>query len=99
LSQQHLFGNDVLHDEWREVTGEEYEAAHHYVQRIVEDFYDPRAEVEATLIKSGRLPNALSLGRTVRGSVRGQRPKRTDRGRTGVERSAGLAWVSLPDVG
>jgi hypothetical protein len=52
-----VLGNDVLHDEWRAVTAEEYEAAHHYVQRIVEDFYDHRAEVEATLIKAGRLPN------------------------------------------
>jgi len=51
-----VLGNDVLHDEWREVTGAEYEAAHHYVQRIIEDFYDLRTEVEAMLTKAGRLP-------------------------------------------
>jgi len=51
-----VLGNDVLHEEWRVVTAEEYEAAHHYVQRIIEDFYDLRAEVEAMLTKAGRLP-------------------------------------------
>ncbi len=30
-----VLGNDVLHDEWREVTEEEIEASHHYVQRIL----------------------------------------------------------------
>jgi hypothetical protein len=52
-----VLGNDVLHDEWREVSAEEYGSAHRYVQRILEDFYDLRAEVEATLIKAKRLPN------------------------------------------
>ncbi len=49
-------GNDVLHDEWREVTSEEFEMAHHYAQRILEDFYDDRDTVEATLKSHNRLP-------------------------------------------
>ena len=28
-------GNDVLHDDWREVTPDELEDAHHYMQRIL----------------------------------------------------------------
>jgi hypothetical protein len=50
-----VLGNDVLHDDWREVSEEEYEQAHHYAQRILEDFYDDRASVEATLTDKGRL--------------------------------------------
>jgi hypothetical protein len=50
-----VLGNDVVHDEWREVTGEEFELAHHYVQRILEDLYDDRPTVEASLIAAGRL--------------------------------------------
>ncbi len=49
-------GNDILPDEWRPVAAVEYEAAHHYVQRILEDFYDQRDEVEALLVEKGRLP-------------------------------------------
>jgi len=48
-------GNDVLHDEWREIVAEEVEAAHHYTQRIIEDFYDNRKEVEAVLIAKNRI--------------------------------------------
>lgn len=47
-------GNDVLHEEWREVTKQEVEGAHRYVARIVEDFYDDRATVEAVLTEKGR---------------------------------------------
>jgi hypothetical protein len=50
-----VLGNDVLHDEWREVEEDEYSLAHHYVQRILEDLYDHRGEVEGTLKKIGRL--------------------------------------------
>lgn len=48
-------GNDVLHDDWREIAAEEVEAAHHYTQRIIEDFYDNRKEVEAVLIAKNRI--------------------------------------------
>lgn len=48
-------GNDVLHDDWREVTPEEFDAAHHYTQRILEDFYDDRPTVEATLTAKKRI--------------------------------------------
>lgn len=50
-----VLGNDVLHDIWREVKEEEYSLSHHYVQRILEDLYDHRAEVEGILKKAGRL--------------------------------------------
>jgi hypothetical protein len=50
-----VLGNDVLHDEWREVTQDEFDLAHHYAQRILEDFYDDRPSVEALLISKGRL--------------------------------------------
>jgi hypothetical protein len=50
-----VLGNDVLHDDWRQVTAEEFEEAHHYAQRILEDFYDDRPSVEALLIEKGRI--------------------------------------------
>lgn len=51
-----VLGNDVLHDEWREVSAEEVEKAHRYVQRILEDLYDDRPTVEAQLTLKTRLP-------------------------------------------
>jgi hypothetical protein len=42
-------GNDVLHDDWREVLPAEAEAAQHYVGRVIEDLYDDRASVETIL--------------------------------------------------
>jgi len=48
-------GNDVLHDDWREVTDEEVGAANRYTQRIIEDFYDNRQEVENVLRTNGRI--------------------------------------------
>lgn len=50
-----VLGNDVLHDEWREVKDEEVSAAHQYTQRILEDLYDDRASVEAILTTKGRI--------------------------------------------
>jgi hypothetical protein len=50
-----VLGNDVLHDEWREVTEDEFDLAHHYAQRILEDFYDDRPSVEALLIAKKRI--------------------------------------------
>jgi Domain of unknown function (DUF4145) len=49
-------GNDMLHDDWREVTDDEVEDAHRYTQRIIEDLYDDRATVEAVLIAKKKLP-------------------------------------------
>ncbi len=40
-----VLGNDVLHDEWHEIPPEDAEAARHYTQRILEDFYDDRESV------------------------------------------------------
>ena len=50
-----VLGNDVLHDEWRKVTQEEVDLAHHYTQRILEDFYDDRNSVERILKKKKRI--------------------------------------------
>ena len=49
-----VLGNDILHDDWREVTPEEFEEAHKYSQRILEDLYDDRAAVEARLTAKSR---------------------------------------------
>jgi hypothetical protein len=49
-----VLGNDVLHEDWREVQPQEYEDAHKYAQRILEDFYDDRPTVEARLTARGR---------------------------------------------
>ncbi len=49
-----VLGNDILHDDWREVTGAEFEEAHKYSQRILEDFYDDRATVETRLTAKER---------------------------------------------
>jgi hypothetical protein len=48
-------GNDVLHDEWREVSPDEVDLAHKYMQRVLEDLYDDRTTVEAILVAKGRL--------------------------------------------
>lgn len=50
-----VLGNDILHDDWREVTIEEFDEAHKYSQRILEDFYDDRATIEAQLRIKGRI--------------------------------------------
>jgi hypothetical protein len=44
-----VLGNDILHEDWRPVSYDEYELAHHYVQRIAEDLYDDRPTVEKSL--------------------------------------------------
>ena len=49
-----VLGNDVLHDDWREVSEDEFAEAHKYTQRILEDFYDDRTTVEARLKTQGR---------------------------------------------
>jgi hypothetical protein len=46
--------SDILHDDWREVKQDEYEEAHHYAQRILEDLYDDRTTVETILKAKGR---------------------------------------------
>lgn len=53
-------GNDVLHEEWREINEEEFETAHHYMQRVFEDFYDDRKTVEKILAEKGRLKDNQS---------------------------------------
>lgn len=55
-------GNDVLHDDWREVKDDEVEDAHRYMHRILEDFYDDRPTVEAILISKKRLQTPAVAG-------------------------------------
>ena len=57
-----VLGNDVVHEEWREIDEEEVSAALHYAQRILEDFYDDRVSVEKILIKKDRLPPTPKSG-------------------------------------
>jgi hypothetical protein len=49
-----VLGNDILHDDWRNVTEDEFGDAHKYAQRILEDFYDDRLTVEARLSSEHR---------------------------------------------
>jgi hypothetical protein len=49
-------GNDVLHDDWRDVITDEVQSSHRYTQRVLEDLYDDRSTVEAVLIAKKRLP-------------------------------------------
>lgn len=51
-----VLGNDVLHDDWHEIPEEDVEAARHYCQRILEDFYDDRESVLGLLREAGRVP-------------------------------------------
>jgi hypothetical protein len=52
-----VLGNDVLHDEWHPIPAEDVEAARHYCQRILEDFYDDRNSVLKLLREAGRVPD------------------------------------------
>lgn len=52
-----VLGNDVLHDDWHAITLEDVEPAHHYVQRILEDFYDDRDSILKLLREAGRVPD------------------------------------------
>jgi hypothetical protein len=51
-----VLGNDVLHDDWHPMSLEDVEPAHHYVQRILEDFYDNRESVLKQLRSANRIP-------------------------------------------
>lgn len=53
-----VLGNDVLHDEWREISINEVDLSHHYTQRMIEDFYDDRETVEKILITKERIKKA-----------------------------------------
>lgn len=52
-----VLGNDVLHDEWHSIPIDDVEAARHYAQRILEDFYDDRDSVLRQLREAGRKPS------------------------------------------
>ena len=58
-----VLGNDVLHDEWREIPKQDVKSAHHYAQRILEDLYDDRESVRGILERAGRLePDVVASG-------------------------------------
>jgi hypothetical protein len=44
-----VLGNEVVHDDWRQVSEDEVISALHYTQRVIEDLYDDRPTVEAIL--------------------------------------------------
>jgi Domain of unknown function (DUF4145) len=50
-----LLGNDIVHDDWREVTHEEYESALTYATWILNDLYADRPTVESQLLHLKRL--------------------------------------------
>jgi hypothetical protein len=50
-----VLGNEVVHDEWRQVTEDEVQAALHYAQRVLEDLYDDRSTVEKILREKKRI--------------------------------------------
>jgi hypothetical protein len=52
-----VLGNDILHDQWRAVTADEFEDAHLYAQKILEDFCDDRPTVEGILVSKNRIPS------------------------------------------
>jgi len=51
-----VLGNDVLHDDWHEISEDDVQAARHYTQRILEDFYDDRASVLRLLREAQKVP-------------------------------------------
>lgn len=55
-----VLGNDILHDDWRPITEAEFEVAHRYTQRILEDLYDDRPSVLRLLTNRGRKPSDLA---------------------------------------
>lgn len=57
-----VLGNDVLHDEWAELSREDVEPAHRYAQRVLEDFYDDRASVLRQLQEAGRVLPESAFG-------------------------------------
>lgn len=52
-----VLGNDVLHEDWHEIAEDDVQAARHYCQRILEDFYDDRKSVLALLRAAQRVPD------------------------------------------
>lgn len=52
-----VLGNDVLHDDWHEITEEDVDVSRQYLQRLLEDFYDDRPSVLALLKAANRTPD------------------------------------------
>ena len=51
-----VLGNDVLHEDWCEISDEDVGVSRHYTQRILEDFYDDRETVLSLLRAANRTP-------------------------------------------
>jgi hypothetical protein len=64
-----VFWEGQLVAEWREVVQDEAETAHHYIQRVLEDFYDDRPTVELALRAKKRLPPWLGAASARRSGV------------------------------
>jgi hypothetical protein len=62
-----VLGNDVLHDEWHDISENDVEPAHRYTQRILEDLYDDRESVLNLLRQAGRVPIEDSVNPRVAG--------------------------------
>ena len=51
-----VLGNDVLHDDWKAISEDDFELSHRYTHRILEDLYDDRPSVLKLLASKGRKP-------------------------------------------
>jgi D-alanine-D-alanine ligase-like ATP-grasp enzyme len=47
-----------VHEGWRAIDANEFELAHKYTQRVIEDFYEHREAVVGVLTEKGRLEQA-----------------------------------------
>jgi hypothetical protein len=52
-----VLGNDVLHEAWQEIDPGDVDAALHYAQRVLEDFYDDRPSVLGLIKSLGKTPH------------------------------------------
>lgn len=57
-----VLGNEVVHDPWRPVDHAEFDLAHFYTQRVIEDFYEHRDEVLKVLAEAKRQVPAEAPG-------------------------------------
>lgn len=55
-----VLGNNILHDDWREVDYQEYEDSHEYTKNVLVCFYDDPATVREILIEKGRISESES---------------------------------------
>ena len=63
-----VLGNDVLHDEWHPIDKAAVDAAHTYIQRTLEDFYDDRETVLKLLREKKRIKEEPDTSRETEAS-------------------------------